>query len=286
MQRLRNRWSRATRLGGLVAAGLVVIISIAVLRQHADPTPIGAGARLAPDQLAAPFDPTVNGAGIVSRPDDIDVILAMIVATVVGAGAILRIRRTARLLILGVIAVAALGVIVLARYDFVGWTDGSWAFGVGYASSRQGPGAGHADEIATYVVPPNGVLTFGLDVHNRAQVPITIIGLAANEHNAAWGDVTAVGLLRDPNVVDLADPANTRPFAPTEVPAGAPVFLIVAGRATACALGRANTADLSQAGATIASIDVVYEIAGIRRLTTVHLPFTIEIPMDASCMSG
>jgi hypothetical protein len=280
-----RRFTAIGRLAGaaavMAAAAAVLILTIVVSR----PIAIGPGAStLLPPNT--PFDPTADGVGIVARPNDSEVIVAVLVASLVGSGAALRVRqRAVRVVVIGLATVVALGAIAVARYEAVGWTDGSWQYGIGYRVDRQASDDAGSTDTATFVVPPNGVLTFGADIHNLAPIPITILGLASNEQQMAWGEVTAVGLLRDSHVIDITMPENTKPFAPIEVQPGQPVFLIVSGRASACALGHENGTDLPQGGASFQTINVVYEIAGMRQLTTVELPFNVDIPMDVACMS-
>lgn len=286
------RWAVAgrtlSRLGGLVAAATVAVAAVGVLLLSRSlgislEVPPGGGATPSP----IPFDPAIDGAGIVGGPTGMEVGAITVVAIVAAviSSALLK-RLLVRGLVLGLLAVLVVATYAFSRWDALDWQGGAWAPGIGYVgsdpSAAEGSLGGDPIEAELYVVPPNGILTFGLDVHNRAAVPIAILGLAADHKDLAWGRITAAGMLRDPTAYSLA-PADTRPFAPLAVEPDGFAFIVVVGRAGPCATGRVNSGDEISASAQLNQLDVVYEMLGFRKQTTIDLPATINLPYDSQC---
>ncbi len=277
----------ATRAGAVTAAAtasfvIALIGWLAVLERRTTGS-VGQG----PLPQPVPFDPTATGSGMFEPTGNL-VVLVAFVAVVALAVAGLRSRRpVVRWSILAVAGLLGVVVANLVNGTFVGWTDGATAYGRGYVANTGPEDPQQQDDgtIPRFVVGPNGILTFGLDVHNLAPVPITIVGLVRDSRQMAWGQVTAVGLLRDDNVVDLTDPAASRPFEPVHVEPGASVFLIVAGKASPCSLDRDTFNDPASAGASFGTIDVAYEILGVQRVSTVNMPFSPQLPMDGACLT-
>ena len=283
---VRGALGRVIGIAAAVAAtalGIAVIAAVTVRRpMDTAPSPGSVGASVAP-----PFDPTADGSGIVAGGNESGpVVLLIVVVAVLALVAWSMVgRRWLRLLPLALAVGAVVAGLNLINDDYVRWTEGSWQYGLGFVETPDDPLADPTPRTPLFVVPPNGVLTFGLDVHNVAPVPITILGLAEDPRSMAWGHVSALGLLDDPDNHSMDEPSHTRAFAPTTVVPGDRLFLIVAGRASACAVDRPNTGSVGEAGASFGQIDVVYEILGVRRTTTVSLPFSPQLPMDAACLS-
>jgi hypothetical protein len=284
----RRLWPAALRWGmGTVAlvaiAALVVALGSARWSGLMDP---GVGATPSP---VAAFDPTANGAGIVERPGDVPTSL-LVAAALVAAAAIAARRVAGRWVRSGLILLAGVGALVaygIGTAPFVDFHDGVFQYGAGWVETP----IGQSDESdlpggrQRFEVGPDGILTFGFDLHNRGPVSLTVVGLTP-QVGMAWGAFSAVGLARNPDVVDIRDPATTRAFVPTEVGPDQRLFLLVAGRASACALPPGSPPDPNGAGAVIGSVDVVYGILGVRRVSTVQLPFVGELAMDGDCMTS
>ncbi|HLO36683.1 MAG TPA: hypothetical protein VK194_11395 [Candidatus Deferrimicrobium sp.] len=298
--RVRDRFAEAPRserrlrltgwaigLGSLAVVAVVVLAVVRLPGSIVGPIP-GPGAT--PGATIAPFDPSAAGSGIVARPSDGGWTIVLVGALVAGLALSPRIRRRVpRIAVQVVFAVAAIGAILLGTTPFVDFRDGAAAGGLGWVEWLQPPDGASAGpsgrDTAVYEVAPDGVLTFGFDLHNRGPLPITVLGLTPDSRFQAWGVIQAVGLLRDPDQIDLSKPESTRTFSEVEVAPDERVFLVVAGRASRCALAPGSPADSNAASASFERVDVVYEVLGFQRVTTVELPFIGEVRMDFACMS-
>jgi len=286
-----STWSARTAHWATPIAGLAAIVAFAVIgatiwTQRGQSGTVGAPP--APVPAAPPvFDPTANGAGIVERPTDL--LIWVVVAAIAVIATVLIVvarRRVIRAVVLVGAAAVALWMVNALSQPLVDWTQGAWQYGQGWVPPTPGaapPDAQAGQERARFVVGPNGVFTVGLDVHNLAPLPVTIVGVSRPPAEEFWGHWSAVGLARDPNAVDIPTPAKTRAFEPVEVRPGESVFLVLAGRAGPCALAQVPADGQDLATATVGTVDVVYEIAGIRSLSTVTMPFAVELPVAQSC---
>lgn len=282
-----RRWPAALRWG-IGAAALVSVVALVLALGTArlsGPIDDGAGTDLTPSTA---FDPNATGAGIVERPVDFPTSLLVAAALVAAAGiAARRVRgQWVRSGLILLAAVAALFAYAIGTATFVDFRDGGWQYGTGWAeTSGEAEGSDLAGGDQKFEVGPNGVLTFGFDLHNRGALPLTIVGVTP-QAGMAWGEVSAVGLVRNPDVYDINDPATTRVFVPTQISPDQRLFLVVAGRASRCALPPGSPPDQNGSGATFGSVEVVYEILGVRRVSTVELPFSGWILMDGDCLAS
>jgi hypothetical protein len=273
---------------GSMAATVAIVVAIAALGLRAGSQPPTPGAF--PSPAIPAFDPADAGSGIVPYQSDATWIVVAVGAVLVGM--ILGLRTKRRRILIGIaLAVAAttVGSMRLWTTSFVGFDQGVFESGLGWVATIEQPDGttfGPPERPQeTFQVAPSGILTFGFDVHNSAVVPITILGLAPEPMFRAWGEVQAVGLLRDPERTDIHDAANTEPFHPVDVAPNERVFLIVAGRADNCALAPGSPPDPNGAGASLDRVTVAYEILGIRRVSSVELPFVIDLRMNSTCTS-
>ena len=267
----RRRLVEALGTVATIAAVVGVAIVLAMPRQTGSLDSPGSGSFPA----NVPFDP-VGGSGLVPRENGWPVVLIPL-ALVLTAGWRVRglVGRGERLYLgAGFVALAIAGV-RLATYDSVAWTDGSFAVGPA-SDARVGEPTARGQTRVTFTVPPEGVLTFGFDVTNTGPLPITLRGLVSTDPEFAWGRIGAVGV--PPSGEVTAEVERLRPLEPTIVAPGGKLFIVIAGIASPCALGRDNTDDPNSTGAYILPVDVVYDIVGIRRVTAVQLPFEGDIP--------
>ena len=274
-----------------ILAGLVALVSLMGFgRAHG---PVGPGGTLAPQATLGPFDPTADGSGIASAPNDVPISIVLVACGVLALVATVRTksrrRRAAASVVIGVILVAAFNL----RYTpLVGWTGGGGAAGVGYIGSTGGLVA----DADIFAVGPYGVLTYGFDLTNTGPLPIDLIGLAPDPVGGAWAvgmgpsqtsvgagsiRVTAAGLLRDPNSYSLL-PADTRPWERVHLSPGDRQFLVLAVRAGPCALGRDNRGDDFRSDDVLERVGVVYDVFGIETMATVTLPRPIAIPRQVN----
>jgi hypothetical protein len=275
-----------------VLAALVVVIGLGIGRVAG---PVGPGGSAAPQSNWVPFDPTADGSGIASAPNDVPVALVIVACGVLAVVATVRTRsrrlRTAASVVIGV---ALIVVFSLRSVPLVGWVDGSVIPGIGMLDST----GGLVQDAEIFAVGPNGVLTYGFDLTNTGPLPIDILGFAPDPDGGAWAvgmgpsqasvgaasiRVTAAGLLRDPNDCCLLLPENTRPWERVHVAPREHQFVILAVRAGPCALGRDNRADPTRSDDVLEKIGVVYEVVGFQAMAVVTLPKPIAIPHKTNC---
>lgn len=266
-------------------ATLAAVVGIAIALTMPRPTGSLGSSDTGSAPADVPFDP-VGGSGLVPRENGWPVVLIPL-GLIVAAGWPVRalVGRRGRLLLgAGFVAVAIVGV-RLATYDSVAWTDGSFAAGPARDVHVREP-TPRGQTRVTFTVPPGGVLTFGFDVTNTGPLPITLRGLVPSDPAFAWGRIGAAGVPPSGDVT--AEVERLRPLEPTIVSPGEKLFIVIAGIASPCALGRDNTDDPRATGAYILPVDVVYDIVGIRRVTAVQLPFEGYIPVrpdGVNCLS-
>jgi hypothetical protein len=275
-----------------VLAALVVVIGLGIGRVA--PGPVGPGGSAAPQSNWVPFDPTADGSGIASAPNDVPVALVIVACGVLAVVATVRTRsrrlRTAASVVIGL---ALIAVFALRSVPLVGWVDGAVAPGIGILDST----GGVVQDAEIFAVGPNGVLTYGFDLTNTGPLPLDILGLAPDPDGGAWAvgmgpsqssvgpgsiRVTAAGLLRDPNDYRLV-PESTRPWERVHVAPREHQFVILAVRAGPCALGRDNRADPTRSDDVLEKIGVVYEVVGFQAMAVVTLPKPIAIPHKTNC---
>jgi hypothetical protein len=275
-----------------ILAAVVVAIGLVGIGRVA-PSPVGPGGSPAPQSSWVPFDPTVDGSGIASAPNDVPISFVLVACGVLAVVATVRTksrrRRAAASVVIGLTMVA---VFSLRSTPLVGWDGGGGAAGVGYIGSTGGLVA----DADIFAVGPYGVLTYGFDLTNTGPLPIDLIGLAPDPVGGAWAvgmgpsqtsvgagsiRVTAAGLLRDPNVYSLL-PADTRPWERVHLPPGERQFLVLAVRAGPCALGRDNRGDEYRSDDVLERVGVVYDVVGIQTMATVTLPRPIAIPRQVN----
>jgi hypothetical protein len=275
-----------------ILAAVVVAIGLVGIGRVA-PSPVGPGGSPAPQSSWVPFDPTADGSGIASAPNDVPISFVLVACGVLAVVATVRTksrrRRAAASVVIGLTMVA---VFSLRSTPLVGWDGGGGAAGVGYIGSTGGLVA----DADIFAVGPYGVLTYGFDLTNTGPLPIDLIGLAPDPVGGAWAvgmgpsqtsvgagsiRVTAAGLLRDPNVYSLL-PADTRPWERVHLPPGERQFLVLAVRAGPCALGRDNRGDEYRSDDVLERVGVVYDVVGIQTMATVTLPRPIAIPRQVN----
>jgi hypothetical protein len=275
-----------------ILAAVVVAIGLVGIGRVA-PSPVGPGGSPAPQSSWVPFDPTADGSGIASAPNDVPISFVLVACGVLAVVATVRTksrrRRAAASVVIGLTMVA---VFSLRSTPLVGWDGGGGAAGVGYIGSTGGLVA----DADIFAVGPYGVLTYGFDLTNTGPLPIDLIGLAPDPVGGAWAvgmgpsqtsvgagsiRVTAAGLLRDPNVYSLL-PADTRPWERVHLPPGERQFLVLAVRAGPCALGRDNRGDEYRSDDVLERVGVVYDVVGIQTMATVRLPRPIAIPRQVN----
>ncbi len=286
---VHRRWSAALRWAGATAA-IALLIAFALAIGIVRPVARFDGPGTAAPLPLVPFDPSATGSGLVDRADGI-LWVALVAASLVAVAILARVirGRWRRSGVILVGAFVALVVMSLSTVEAVDFHDGARQYGQGWIepSPRAPDAVSPLEEDQRFQVPPNGILTFGFDVHNRTTLPITIVGVVPRPlGEEAWGRVVAAGLVRDPLAFDISAPASTRPFEATTVAPDQRLFLIIAGRASRCALAPGSPADPNGTGADLATVDVAYDIAGLRRVTRVRLPFVVDIPMDGACMAA
>lgn len=283
----RRRWPAAIRWG-IGAAALVSVTALVVALGTVRWSGLIDGGAL-PSPFP-PFDPGAAGAGVVERPSGFPtsllVTLAIVVVAVTARWVGGRWRRPVAVVLAALVGLGAFGI---GTADFVEFDQGGWQYGLGFIADDPTPDdAAHDPGLlvqATFQVAPGGILTFGFDVHNRGTLPITIVGFTP-QTGMAWGEVSAIGLVRNPDAYDIRDLATTRVFVPTQVSPDQRLFVVVAGRASTCALAPGRPPDPNGAGASFGSVEVVYEILGVRRVSTVQLPFSGWLPMNGTCMAS
>ena len=270
-----------SRLGAAAALVVIVVaIGAVVLVSRSSGIPSGREPAVGASPGAVAFDPTVEGAGVYTGPVGVELSAILIIATATGLLAIALSRRKLVRNVVGVVSVAVvLAAVGIAVYPGVESRGIAWYPGLGAAPPE--PSSGDDERRhQLFVVQPDGILTFGFDVHNPGPVPITILGIAPEPRDMAWGRFTAAGLMGGPEV-STDDP---RPLAPVTIEPDGYQLMIVAGRANRCALGRDNRgSEGGGAWAGIERLDIAYEMLGMRKVTTIQLPRAIQIPIEPGC---
>jgi hypothetical protein len=276
-----------------ILGGLIAVVGLVGLGR--EPGPVGPGGTLAPQSSWVPFDPTADGSGIASAPNDVPAALVIVACGVLAVVATVRTRsRQLRVAASVVIGLALIVVFSLRSVPLVGWVDGSVIPGIGILDST----GGVVQDAEIFAVGPNGVLTYGFDLTNTGPLPIDILGFAPDPDGGAWAvgmgpsqasvgaasiRVTAAGLLRDPNDCCILLPENTRPWERVHVAPREHQFVILAVRAGPCALGRDNRADPTRSDDVLEKIGIVYEVVGFQAMAVVTLPKPIAIPHKTNC---
>jgi hypothetical protein len=294
LNRVAGRLTSLAAAFGTVAivAGLVVLVGLVGFGRT--PAPVGPGAALAPQSSWVPFDPTADGAGIASAPNDVPAALVIVACGVLAVVTTVRTKsRRIRAAASVVIGLALIVVFTLRSVPLVDWVDGAVVPGIGILDST----GGVVQDSVIFAIGPNGVLTYGFDLTNTGPLPLDLIGLAPDPVGGAWAvgmgpsqssvgpgsiRVTAAGLPRDPNDYRLL-PENTQPFERVRVNPGEHQFLILAVRAGPCALGRDNRADPTRSDDVLEKVGVVYDVVGFEAMAVVTLPKPIAIPHKTDC---
>jgi hypothetical protein len=284
----------AVAFGTLTVVVAVVAVGALVGLGRLTSTSVGPGASGATPSSAIPFDPTTDGAGIASPPNDLLIPIVVGGCGVLAVATVLRpTSRRTRAAVSVLIAVAMTGAFYLRSGAFVSYAGGASAAGLGYVDTTGQAPSG----MLMFVVGPGGVLTYGFDVTNVGPLPIDLLGLAPAVDGGSWKigsgpsessfgpgslTVTAAGLTRDQDVVILEAP-YTRPFERVHLAPGAKQFVILAARAGRCALGRDNRGDPEQSNDSMNRVGVVYEVLGVRAMSIVTLPEPLLVPLQVGC---
>jgi hypothetical protein len=274
-----------------ILVGLVALVGLAGFGRA--PGPVGPGGSAAPQSTRVPFDPTADGSGIASAPNDVPIAIVLVASGVLAVVATARTKSRRLRAGAGIVIALVLALVFSLRSTpFVGWTVGEAIAGQGWIDSS----GARMSLWNIFAVGPYGVLTYGFDLTNTGPLPIDLIGLAPDPVGGAWAvgmgpsqtpvgagsiRVTAAGLLRDPNVYSLL-PSDTRPWDRVHLSPGEHQFVILALRAGPCALGRDNRGDESSSDDVLERVGVVYDVFGVETMATVTLPSPIAIPRQVN----
>jgi hypothetical protein len=294
-----SAWNRvAGRLTPLAAAfgtvailaGLVILVGLMGFGRT--PAPVGPGAALAPQSSWVPFDPTAEGVGIATPPNDVPTIVVVSACGILALATTLRPTSRRRRAVASIVIALSLAVVFTVRSTpLVGWTEGATAPGLGWVADT----GGVISDARVFAVGPGSVLTYGFDLTDTGPVPVDLLGLAPDGDAWTIGStptdksigpgsirVIAAGLLRDPDSFVLL-PSGTRPWERVHLEPGERQFVILAARAGRCALGRDNRADSEQSNDVLDRVGVVYEVLGIRAMAIVNLPEPVSVPLQIGC---
>ncbi len=284
-----TQFGRARRtlsgIAQLAAAAIAVVAIFAlILMWRSSPVPIDAGPGIGATPGTTIFDPTIDGAGVYMGSTGSEIVAIVIVALTVGLLAILRFRsRVLRGVAVGAVLAVVVGAVAVNNDGQLESTGIIWYSGVGAVLNTppdDGTSGGGQRPTQVFVVEPNGILTFGFDIHNRGPFPLTVLGILPDRRNLAFGRFTAAGWMGGDDGISTVQPER---FAPLTLQPGGYQVLSVAARSTPCAVARDTSRDASGASAGVEEIQVAYETLGIRKVATLQLPETVRISIDPEC---
>jgi hypothetical protein len=280
--RARRAMSRFVQPAAAVVALSALLALVLMWRPSFVPSQLPPGVGANPGSAA--FDPTVDGAGVYAGSEGSEIVAILIVASMVTFLAVVRVRpRAFKAVAVGAAVAVVLGAVTVYEFDELESTGIIWYAGLG-AVADSPPDEGSLPEgerpSQAFIVEPNGVFSFGFDIHNRGPFPITVLGIVPDGRDLAFGRFTAAGWMGGDDGVSTVEPER---FAPLTLQPDGYQVLAVAARASACAIARDTTHDAFGAGAGVEVIQVAYEVVGIRKVATLQLPEVVRISVDPNC---
>ena len=144
-----------------------------------------------------------------------------------------------------------------------------------------------------YRADPGDAFSYIFSVRNDWPLPITLLGVTpprvkddAQIPEGMDFVISGLGLLRDPAVAS-AEVGRVVPFHPIVLASGQEVALVVASIAGTCADATGEVDPPDPPNVTSSdnrSVEIVYEIAGWRRVGRTYPPFGLSVPTIEGCM--
>jgi hypothetical protein len=266
----------------VIAVGAVVAALIAFRPTPGPVTPVGPGA--APP---TPFDPMIEGPGIIHSAASTLVVVPLVVASVIaiiGLRWALRERWHMLAVRLAIVAVLAGGVASLALEP--GFERGSaWGPVMGYDLQVEPPPGADYPTVWYETAEPGGPLVLVVTVRNPGPLPIQLDGLVETQTSATpliqrW---TALWLSSDPNTVGGVD--NAVPFTPTLVAPQGELQVYLVGRSGLCAYGPGYTLASPVTVHTTRGRELrfSYSVLGLQSTAPFELPMSLVEPYRENC---
>jgi hypothetical protein len=287
--RPRAWWRPAARAlaAALAVAGVAAaVIGLVALRPAFGPIePAGPGAN-----PPMPFDPMIEGPGILRSVASTLVVVPLVVATaiaVIGLRWALRERWHVLAIRLAIVAALAGGIGSLALHP--GFVVGS-AYGpmIGYGLQVDPPPGSNYPPVWYETAEPGGPLVLVVTVRNPGPLPIQLDGLVETQTSATpliqrW---TALWLTSDPNTIGGIDHAV--PFTPTVVEPQGELQVFLVGRSGLCAYGPGYTLASPVSGHITRDreLDFAFSVLGLQSSAPFELPVSLVEPYRDNCTAG
>jgi len=283
----RAWWRTPARaLTGAVALAAVVAVVVGAVAVQPTPLPVTPGGPGAAPPI--PFDPMIEGPGILRYSVWTLVLVPLVVAAVVGVLGLrwaLRRRGQALAIRLAIAAVVAGGIASPALQP--GFEMGSaWGPMLGYDLQVEPPPGADYPTVWYETAEPGGPLVLVLTVRNPGPLPIRLDGLVETQTAATpliqrW---TALWLGTDPNSFGNRFDQLVS-FTPTVVEPHQELQVYLVGRAGLCAFGPAYTLASPVTGHTSRGreIEFAYSVLGLGSSAPLELPMSLVEPYRENC---
>jgi len=293
LRRFLRGWPAAATVAGLLAVAAVALLAVGLRPSLLDQATNGG-----PQPTRIPFDPTVEGPGLLlsfNVPRTLVLVpgAVALIALTLAAVQLYRhrgIRGWLDTLRLGVLGVAAAGAIGLAMHPGFEWRGGSLAPVLGYAVQADPPRGGDGAPVFYETVNPGEPTVVLVTITNPGPLPIRLDGIVEEPGRAAtalprW---TAMTTTKDPNTVpnSLSD---LDPFQPKVVQPNDYLDVYLVSKAGPCAFGPSFTLDQSAELAMIGRNREVffgYTVLGLSSAAPFELPVNLVEPTRMNCPSS
>ena len=284
-------------LGGspaaLAVAGLAGVAAIALLIVGLQPGLFEPAISGGPPPPRIPFDPTVEGPGLLFGVSGTLFLVPGAIAVIVLALAVRQlsanrgVRGWLDVIRLGIYGLVVAGAIGLAMHPGFEYRGGSLAPVLGYGVQVDPPRGGDGEPVFYETVNPGDPVIVLVTITNPGPLPIQLDGLVtdppiAGSNLPRW---TAMTTTRDPNTIpNRLDDLDT--FRPKVVEPNGSVDVYLVSKAGLCAFGPSFTLAESAGLAMIGrSREVVfgYSVLGLSSSAPYELPVNLAEPVRMNC---
>ena len=290
LRRIVRGWPAAAAVAGLVAVAAIALLFVGLRPGLLDQATTGAQP---PTRI--PFDPTVEGPGLIlssNVPRTLLVVPGAVVLVALALAAVQLYRRRGirgwlDILGLGLLGVVVAGAIGLATHPGFEWRGGSIAPVLGYGVQAEPPRGGDGVLVYYETANPGEPVIVLVTISNPGPLPIRLEGIVeeAGRAETALPRWTAMTTSKDPGTVpnSLSD---LDAFQPKIVEPNEFLDVYLVSKAGPCAFGPSFTLAQSADLAMIVrdrEISFGYSVLGLSSAAPYELPVNLAEPTRVNC---